>query len=112
VHVANLPEFFVLKRPTNFESVSQHAMSFSANEASGVSRFASATLCFNVSVVLWGAFVRAMGSGALWQQVGGATASSVGEQRSLRTYACEMPDVEAAAWRAIAVDSVFNKVAR
>ena len=27
-------------------------------------RFAWATLCFNVAVVLWGAFVRATGSGA------------------------------------------------
>jgi len=31
---------------------------------SGVARFAWATLCFNVAVVLWGAFVRATGSGA------------------------------------------------
>jgi heme a synthase len=31
---------------------------------SSVARFAWATLCFNVAVVLWGAFVRATGSGA------------------------------------------------
>src|SRR5215472_12834975 len=39
-------------------------MPFSAKKASSVARFAWATLCFNVAVVLWGAFVRATGSGA------------------------------------------------
>ena len=43
---------------------------------SGVARFAWATLCFNVAVVLWGAFVRATGSGAgcgnKWPVCGGS----------------------------------------
>jgi heme A synthase len=39
-------------------------MPFLAEKASSVARFAWATLCFNVAVVLWGAFVRATGSGA------------------------------------------------
>jgi len=43
---------------------------------SGVARFAWATLCFNVAVVLWGAFVRATGSGAgcgnKWPDCGGS----------------------------------------
>ena len=39
-------------------------MPFSTEKASSVARFAWATLCFNVAVVLWGAFVRATGSGA------------------------------------------------
>ena len=42
---------------------------------SRVARFAWATLCFNVAVVLWGAFVRATGSGAgcgnKWPNCGG-----------------------------------------
>jgi cytochrome c oxidase assembly protein subunit 15 len=42
---------------------------------SGAARFAWATLCFNVAVVLWGAFVRATGSGAgcgnKWPDCGG-----------------------------------------
>jgi len=41
-----------------------------------VARFAWATLCFNVAVVLWGAFVRATGSGAgcgnKWPDCGGS----------------------------------------
>jgi len=41
-----------------------------------VARFAWATLCFNVAVVLWGAFVRATGSGAgcgnKWPSCGGS----------------------------------------
>jgi heme A synthase len=39
-------------------------MPFLAEKASSVARFAWATLCFNVAVALWGAFVRATGSGA------------------------------------------------
>jgi cytochrome c oxidase assembly protein subunit 15 len=43
---------------------------------SSVARFAWATLCFNVAVVLWGAFVRATGSGAgcgnRWPSCGGS----------------------------------------
>jgi len=43
---------------------------------SSVARFAWATLCFNVAVVLWGAFVRATGSGAgcgnRWPACGGS----------------------------------------
>src|SRR5215469_15091053 len=39
-------------------------MPCSAKMASSVARFAWATRCFNVAVVLWGAFVRATGSGA------------------------------------------------
>ena len=43
---------------------------------SRVARFAWATLCFNVAVVLWGAFVRATGSGAgcgnKWPACGGS----------------------------------------
>jgi len=43
---------------------------------SGAARFAWATLCFNVAVVLWGAFVRATGSGAgcgnKWPSCGGS----------------------------------------
>jgi heme a synthase len=43
---------------------------------SSVARFAWATLCFNVAVVLWGAFVRATGSGAgcgnRWPGCGGS----------------------------------------
>jgi len=43
---------------------------------SGTARFAWATLCFNVAVVLWGAFVRATGSGAgcgnRWPDCGGS----------------------------------------
>jgi heme a synthase len=43
---------------------------------SSVARFAWATLCFNVAVVLWGAFVRATGSGAgcgnKWPSCGGS----------------------------------------
>jgi len=43
---------------------------------SGVARLAWATLCFNVAVVLWGAFVRATGSGAgcgnKWPNCGGS----------------------------------------
>ena len=43
---------------------------------SGVARFAWATLCFNVAVVLWGAVVRATGSGAgcgnKWPNCGGS----------------------------------------
>jgi cytochrome c oxidase assembly protein subunit 15 len=37
---------------------------YSDEKVSGVARFAWATLCFNVAVVLWGAFVRATESGA------------------------------------------------
>jgi len=44
-------------------------------KASGVARFAWATLCFNVAVVLWGTYVRATGSGAgcgnRWPACGG-----------------------------------------
>src|SRR5215472_9047949 len=51
-------------------------MPFSAKKASSVARFAWATLCFNVAVVLWGAFVRATGSGAgcgnRWPACGGS----------------------------------------
>jgi len=43
---------------------------------SSVARFAWATLCFNVAVALWGAFVRATGSGAgcgnKWPSCGGS----------------------------------------
>lgn len=43
---------------------------------SSVARFAWATLCFNVAVVLWGAIVRATGSGAgcgnKWPGCGGS----------------------------------------
>ena len=43
---------------------------------SSVARFARATLCFNVAVVLWGTFVRATGSGAgcanKWPGCGGS----------------------------------------
>lgn len=43
---------------------------------SGAARFAWATLCFNVAVVLWGAYVRATGSGAgcgnKWPSCGGS----------------------------------------
>jgi heme a synthase len=43
---------------------------------SSVARFAWATLCFNLAVVLWGAFVRATGSGAgcgnKWPSCGGS----------------------------------------
>jgi heme a synthase len=43
---------------------------------SSAARFARATLCFNVAVVLWGAFVRATGSGAgcanKWPGCGGS----------------------------------------
>src|SRR6516165_7451450 len=51
-------------------------MPFLAEKASSVARFAWATLCFNVAVVLWGAFVRATGSGAgcgnKWPGCGGS----------------------------------------
>ena len=51
-------------------------MLFSVQKASGAARFAWATLCFNVAVVLWGAFVRATGSGAgcgnRWPACGGS----------------------------------------
>ena len=51
-------------------------MPFSAKKASSVARFAWATLCFNVAVVLWGTFVRATGSGAgcgnKWPACGGS----------------------------------------
>jgi cytochrome c oxidase assembly protein subunit 15 len=52
------------------------AMRLSAEKVSSVARFAWATLCFNVVVVLWGAFVRATGSGAgcgnRWPNCGGS----------------------------------------
>ena len=51
-------------------------MPFSTEKASSVARFAWATLCFNVAVVLWGAYVRATGSGAgcgnKWPNCGGS----------------------------------------
>jgi len=51
-------------------------MPFSTEKASSLPRFAWATLCFNVAVVLWGAFVRATGSGAgcgnKWPGCGGS----------------------------------------
>jgi heme a synthase len=47
---------------------------------SSVARFAWATLCFNVAVVLWGALVRATGSGAgcgnKWPSCGGSVLGS------------------------------------
>jgi len=51
-------------------------MRFATKKASNVARFAWVTLCFNVGVVLWGAFVRATGSGAgcgnKWPSRGGS----------------------------------------
>lgn len=51
-------------------------MPFSTKETSTLARFAWATLCFNVAVVLWGAYVRATGSGAgcgnKWPNCGGS----------------------------------------
>jgi cytochrome c oxidase assembly protein subunit 15 len=51
-------------------------MRLSVEKVSKVARFAWATLCFNVLVVLWGAFVRATGSGAgcgnKWPNCGGS----------------------------------------
>jgi cytochrome c oxidase assembly protein subunit 15 len=51
-------------------------MRLSGEKVSKVARFAWATLCFNVAVVLWGAFVRATGSGAgcgnKWPNCGGS----------------------------------------
>jgi heme A synthase len=51
-------------------------MRFSPEKTSSVARFAWATVCFNVAVVLWGAFVRATGSGAgcgnEWPACGGS----------------------------------------
>jgi heme a synthase len=51
-------------------------MRLSVEKVSKVARFAWTTLCFNVAVVLWGAFVRATGSGAgcgnKWPSCGGS----------------------------------------
>jgi len=50
----------------------------------GVARFAWATLSFNVAVVLWGAYVRATGSGAgcgnKWPDCGGILGTGANEQ--------------------------------
>ena len=50
----------------------------------GVARFAWATLCFNVAVVRWGAYVRATGSGAgcgnQWPDCGGVLDTGANEQ--------------------------------
>jgi Cytochrome oxidase assembly protein len=65
----------------------QHAlcsMRSSAENMSSVSRFAWATLYFNVGVMLWGSFVRATGSGAgcgnKWPGCGGVLGASAKTQ--------------------------------
>lgn len=45
------------------------AMRFSTERVPGVARFAWATLCFNMAVVLWGAFASYWIGGGQWQQV-------------------------------------------
>jgi heme a synthase len=54
---------------------------------SSVARFAWATLCFNVAVVLWGAFVRATGSGAgcgnKWPVCGGSVLGTSAKAQTL-----------------------------
>ena len=54
---------------------------------SSVARFAWATLCFNVAVVLWGAFVRATGSGAgcgnKWPHCGGSVLGTSASEQTI-----------------------------
>jgi heme A synthase len=62
-------------------------MRFSTEKVPTVACFAWATLCFNVAVALWGAFVRATGSGAgcgnKWPGCGGSVLGASAKSQTI-----------------------------